>query len=231
MDKILVVGGSSGIGARLVSLLAETGHEVYSTYFQHPPAHPASDVSHHYCNVLDEAGSWDFLPAELHGMSYCPGTIQLRPFARLRPVDFESDFRLQVTGAVRAIQAALPALKASGRASIVLFSTVAVRTGLPFHAQVATSKGAVEGLARALAAELAPSIRVNVVAPSLTDTPLAASLFNTEEKRAANAQRHPLKRTGTVEDIAQAAAFLLTDRSSWMTGQVLHVDGGLSVIR
>jgi NAD(P)-dependent dehydrogenase (short-subunit alcohol dehydrogenase family) len=138
---------------------------------------------------------------------------------------------LQVGGAIKVIQAVLPALKNSGNASIILFSTVAVQLGLNFHTQVSVSKGAIEGLTKALSAELAPSIRVNCIAPSLTDTPLAASLLNTEQKVEANALRHPLKRIGKVNDISEMACFLLSNKSSWITGQVMHVDGGMSAIK
>ena len=122
-------------------------------------------------------------------------------------------------------------LKNSEAPSIVLFSTVAVQLGLGFHSQVAASKGAIEGLCRSLAAEFAPKIRVNCIAPSLTDTALAASLLNSAEKKEANAQRHPLKKIGTPEDIANLACFLLSDKSSWMTGQIIHLDGGIGTIR
>ena len=138
---------------------------------------------------------------------------------------------MQTIGAIKTIQAVLPKLKDLGNASIVLFSTLAVQTGLNFHSMVASSKGAIEGLCRALAAEFAPSIRVNCIAPSLTDTPLAASLLNTEEKKLANAQRHPLKRVGSAEDISNLACFLLSEKSSWMTGQILHLDGGMSALK
>ncbi|MDX1672356.1 MAG: SDR family oxidoreductase, partial [Balneolaceae bacterium] len=133
-----------------------------------------------------------------------------------------------VVGAVKVIQEVLPNLKKAEQPSIILFSTVAVQQGLNYHSQVASSKGAVEGLARALAAEFAPEIRVNCIAPSLTDTPMASSLLNSEKKREANADRHPLKRIGTARDIANMAEFLLSGRSGWITGQVMHVDGGLS---
>ena len=138
---------------------------------------------------------------------------------------------MQVLGAIKAIQMVLPILKKSEQASILLFSTVAVQSGFNFHSQVSVSKGAIEGLTKSLAAELAPSIRVNAIAPSLTDTPLAAKLLNTDQKREANAQRHPLKRIGTAEDIAETAAFLLSRKSSWITGQIIHVDGGMSSIK
>ena len=132
---------------------------------------------------------------------------------------------------IKTIQGIVSRLKSTENASIVLFSTVAVQTGLPFHTQVAASKGALEGLTKALAAEYAPKIRVNCIAPSLTDTPLAASLVNSDQKREANAQRHPLKRVGTVQDISEMACFLLSNKTSWITGQVLHVDGGMGNIK
>jgi len=138
---------------------------------------------------------------------------------------------LQVVGAIKIIQAALPALKNSEHASVVLYSTVAVQRGFTFHSLVSASKGAVEGLTRALAAEFAPKIRFNCIAPSITDTPLASGLLNTPEKIEANAQRHPLKRIGTVADIAKMTAFLLSEHSRWMTGEILHVDGGMNSIK
>jgi len=155
----------------------------------------------------------------------------LRPFERIKPADFISDYNLQVVGAIKTIQAVAPKLKNSDNAAIILFSTVAVQVGLPFHSQVAASKGAIEGLTKALAAEYAPKIRINCIAPSLTDTPLAASLLNNEQKREANAQRHPLKRVGTTEDIANMVEFLLSEKASWITGQILHVDGGMSTLK
>jgi NAD(P)-dependent dehydrogenase (short-subunit alcohol dehydrogenase family) len=155
----------------------------------------------------------------------------LRPFQRIKDEDFVKDFNLQVLGAIKIIKAAMPALKKSDRASIVLFSTVAVQTGFPFHSMVAASKGAIEGLARSLAAELAPKIRVNCIAPSITDTPLAASLLSSPEKKEANAQRHPLKSIGSSDDIAAMANFLLTDQAQWITGQIMKVDGGVSSLK
>lgn len=146
-------------------------------------SHPVEDekaIQYHRMDVTGENISLDFLPDAIDGLVYCPGSISLRPFGRIKPQDFASDFNLQVTGAVKIIQAALPNLKRPGHPSIVLFSTLAVQSGLPFHTQVAASKGAVEGLTRALAAELAPKIRVNCIAPSLTETPLAPALLNTE---------------------------------------------------
>jgi NAD(P)-dependent dehydrogenase (short-subunit alcohol dehydrogenase family) len=231
MANYLIIGGSSGIGLCLASLLAGEGHQVYATYNTQPAQYENPLIEHHQLNVLDENSSLDFLPETVAGIIYCPGSINLRPFERIKPVDFIADYHLQVVGAVKMIQAVLPRLKKATNASITLFSTVAVQNGLPFHSQVAASKGAIEGLTKALAAELAPSIRVNCIAPSLTDTPLAAGLLNTDQKREANALRHPLKKIGTVEDIANMAAFLISEKAGWITGQIMHVDGGMSTVK
>jgi NAD(P)-dependent dehydrogenase (short-subunit alcohol dehydrogenase family) len=155
----------------------------------------------------------------------------LKPFHLLRSRDFVRDLEVNYLGAVKTLQHYLPRLREADSASVVLLSTVAVQTGLAFHASVAGAKGAVEGLTRALAAELAPKIRVNAVAPSLTDTPLARSLLNQPAKRESASKRHPLQRIGTPADIASAVCFLLADESGWITGQVIAVDGGLSRIR
>ncbi|NRB48462.1 MAG: SDR family oxidoreductase [Saprospiraceae bacterium] len=227
MKNILVVGASSGIGKALAELLQEQGHNVMGTYRSNEL--PGSQF--HYLDVLEDELSLEFLPDSLDGLVYCPGSINLKPFARLKPAAFEEDYKLQVIGAIKVLQAALKSLKKSGSASVVLFSTVAVQAGFNFHAQVAASKGALEGLTRSLAAEFAPKIRVNCIAPSLTDTPLASKLLNSEDKKAANAQRHPLKKIGTPEDIAEMAAFLLSDKSAWISGQVMHVDGGMSNLK
>jgi NAD(P)-dependent dehydrogenase (short-subunit alcohol dehydrogenase family) len=229
--KYLVIGASSGIGKQSAEQLASLGFEVYGTYNKKETSSTCSNLEFFPLNVLDENPNFDFLPETLDGLVYCPGNISLRPFARIKSEDFMADFNLQVLGAIRCIQAVLPRLKNSENASIVLFSTVAVQLGLGFHSQVAVSKGAIEGLTRALAAELAPKIRVNCIAPSLTDTPLAASLLSSEEKREANAQRHPLKKIGTTQDIANMVEFLVTDKSSWMSGQILHLDGGMSSLK
>ena len=230
MGNFLVIGASSGIGKAISTQLSNEGHQVYATF--NTNAIESTQITNtHHLNVLDAQLDLSFLPESLDGLVYCPGSISLRPFARIQPTDFAQDFNLQVLGAIKVIQAALPALKNSGNSAIVLFSTVAVQLGLNFHTQVATSKGAIEGLVKALSAELAPTIRVNCIAPSLTDTPLAAALLNTEQKIEANALRHPLKRIGTVNDIAEMTCFLLSNKASWITGQILHVDGGMSSIK
>ena len=231
MSTYLIIGASSGIGQALSTQLCSEGHTVYATYCKNKPESFDSQLHYNYLNVLDENISFDYLPDTIQGLVYCPGTINLKPFERIKPIDFANDYNLQVIGAVKIIQAVLPKLKKVENASIVLYSTVAVQLGLNYHSQVSASKGAIEGLTKALAAEYAPTVRVNCVAPSLTDTPLAASLLNSEQKREINAQKHPMKRIGNVADIAGITAFLLSDKASWITGQTIHVDGGLGSLK
>jgi NAD(P)-dependent dehydrogenase (short-subunit alcohol dehydrogenase family) len=231
MSNYLIIGSSSGIGRALTLFLADQGHQVFGTYHKTEVHSEHPLIKYFHLNILDENISFDFLPETLSGVIYCPGSINLRPFERIKPADFTNDFNLQVSGAIKTIQAVVTKLKNSENASIILFSTVAVQIGLPFHSQVSASKGAIEGLTRALAAEYAPKIRVNCIAPSLTDTPLAAALLNNDQKKEANAMRHPLKRIGTTDDIVYMAEFLLSPKSSWITGQIMHVDGGISTLK
>tara|TARA_R110002049_G_scaffold302804_2_gene496252 strand:- start:402 stop:1094 length:693 start_codon:yes stop_codon:yes gene_type:complete len=225
----LIVGGTSGIGNAIVKQLSASGNQVIVASREEKNLEGLSNVTFQKLDV-NEVVELD-LPESIDGLAYCPGSINLKPFHRIKEEDFLAEFQLNAMGAVKVIQHALPKLKKADNASIVLFSTVAVQTGLTFHTSIAMAKGALEGLGRSLASELAPKIRVNLVAPSLTDTPLATSLLSSDEKRNANADRHPLKKIGTSDDIANAAVYLLTDQSSWMTGQVLHVDGGMSRLK
>ena len=227
----LIAGGSSGIGKAFVLQLLQEGHSVLVLSRQRGelPSHPA--LTHVAIDLATEEVDKSIIPAELHGLAYCPGSINLRPFRSLKTDQFEQDFRINVLGAVKVLQACQRPLKKAGHSSVVLFSTVAVVQGMPFHASVAASKGAIEGLARSLAAEWSPHTRVNCLAPSLTDTPLAANLLSTPEKRDNSAQRHPLKRIGTAEDIASMACFLLSGPGTWISGQIIGIDGGMSRIR
>ncbi|MBI3218702.1 MAG: SDR family oxidoreductase [Bacteroidetes bacterium] len=231
MASILIIGSSSGIGQALAKQLIAEGHQVYGTYNKTLIASADGFAHVQSLNVMDENPDFSFLPDTLDGVVYCPGSVVLKPFARIKPEDFVADYQLQLVGAVKVIQACLPKLKNAAQPSIVLFSTVAVQTGFNFHSLVAASKGAVEGFTKALAAELAPKIRVNCIAPSITDTPLAAALLSSDEKKEANAQRHPLKKIGKPEDLANLASFLLSEKSSWITGQILHADGGMSSLK
>ena len=231
MQNIVIIGASSGIGRALAVQLATAGHQVFGTFNKTADNPPEGLASYTHLNVLDDNPDFSFLPETIDGLAYCPGAVNLKPFARIKPEDFSADYQLQVLGAVKTIQACLPKMKNTTTGSIVLFSTVAVQTGFNFHSLVSSSKGAIEGLTRALAAELAPKIRVNCIAPSITDTSLAGTLLNSPEKKEANAQRHPLKKIGQPEDLANLATFLLSEKSNWMTGQVMHADGGISSLR
>jgi len=191
------------------------------------------DIQYLQADVTENGDAIEmFLPQQLHGLVYSVGSINLKPFNRLTETDFLNDYQLNVLGAVKIIQYSLKQLKNAGGASVVLISSVAAKIGMPYHASIAAAKGAVEGLALSLAAELAAQqIRVNVVAPSLTDTPLAQNLLSSPEKREASAKRHPLGKYGQPEDVSQAIAFLLSDESSWITGQVIGVDGGFNNLK
>ncbi|NOT35916.1 MAG: SDR family oxidoreductase [Saprospiraceae bacterium] len=231
MSNYLIIGASSGIGQALALKLAENNHHVFGTYNKNEVHSDHPLITYNQLNVLDDNFDLAFLPETLSGVIYCPGSINLRPFERIKPEDFGNDFNLQVVGAIKTIQAVISRLKKSENAAIILFSTIAVQKGLPFHSQVSASKGAIEGFTKAMAAEYAPKIRVNCIAPSLTDTPLAASLLNNDQKKEANALRHPLKRIGTTDDISSMAEFLLSEKASWITGQIFHIDGGLSTLQ
>lgn len=227
----LIAGGSSGIGLALVKKISARGDRAIVLSRTAETLSNLPGVEHHSVDLRSGALPADLLPDALHGLAYCPGSINLRPFRSLKPEAFLEDFQINVVGAIHVLQAAQTALKNAGSAGVVLFSTVAVHQGMPFHASVAAAKGAVEGLTRSLAAEWAPEIRVNCLAPSLTDTPLAGRLLASPEKREAAASRHPLRRTGTPDDIAGLALFLLDPESSWISGQVIGIDGGLSRLR
>ena len=224
--NILLIGGSSGIGLATAKLLTES-HEVYIAS-RSSDSLTGLDIHHLPFDVTTDDLSTLDLPAELSGLVYCPGSINLRPFKGLKPEAFEADFQINVMGFVKSLQAVLP--KLTTNSSVVLYSTVAVKVGMPFPASVAASKGALEGLGKSLAAELAPKTRVNVIAPSITNTPLADRFLNNEAKMEKSAQRHPLKRVGEADDIAAMTRFLLSDESSWMTGQILGLDGGMSTL-
>ena len=226
----VVIGGSSGIGRELVQLLEKEGNNVFATYHENT-INSQGNIQYQKLDVLSDSLNLESFPEQIDGLVYCPGSINLKPFKRFSEDDFINDFKLQVVGATRVIKTLLPKLMKSENSSIVLFSTIAVQNGFNFHSQVATSKGAIEGLTRSLSAEFAPKIRVNAIAPSLTNTPLADKFLNTTQKMEAQAERNPLKKVGTVTDIAEAANYLLTKKSSWVTGQVLHVDGGYSTIK
>ena len=228
MKNILLIGGSYGIGFAIAKeLQAENNVYVASRTNEN-----LSNLNVTYIpfDVLTETLDVSKLPQVIDGLVYCPGSINLRPFKALKIEAFEQDMQVNFLSLVKVIQTVLPNLTASNQSSIVLFSTVAVKMGMPFHTSVAAAKGAIEGFAKALAAEYAPKIRVNVIAPSLTDTPLANKFLNSDEKKEKSASRNPMKKVGTSEDVAQMANFLLSEKSNWISGQIFHVDGGMSTL-
>ncbi|MEH6658159.1 SDR family oxidoreductase [Leeuwenhoekiella marinoflava] len=226
--NILLIGGSHGIGNALAQLI----HSDHNIYIASRNKEGLANIEATYINYDVENGELDTenLPEVLDGFVYCPGSINLKPFKMLSEETFEQDMQLNFFGLIKSLKVVTERLKRSKQASLVFFSTVAVKVGMPFHTSVSASKGAIEGFAKALAAEYAPKFRVNVIAPSLTDTPLAEKLLGNEKKREKMDERHPLKRVGTPDDIAKIASFLLSEDSSWMTGQILGVDGGMSTL-
>ncbi len=228
MKNILLIGGSYGIGLAIAKQLQDT----YYVYVASRTSEGLKDLNVTHINFDAGTDTLDIakLPSVIDGLVYCPGSINLRPFKGLKIETFESDLQINFIDMVKVVQTILPQLTASNQSSVVLFSSVAASMGMPFHTSVAAAKAAVEGFAKAFAAEYAPKIRVNVIAPSLTNTPLADKFLNNEVKQEKSAERHPLKRFGQPEDLAEMACFLLSEKSSWMTGQILHVDGGMSTL-
>ncbi len=228
MKKYVVAGCSSGIGLSITKNLLEQGHQVIGMNRNSP------DLSHDLFSFVSiDFGSQEIILPEIvgsiDGIFYCPGSIQLRPFKNLKPIDFINDFILNVVGASILIKQYLPQLQLANEPGILLFSSVAAQTGMSFHSSIATAKAGIEGLTRSLAAEFAPKIRVNAIAPSLTQTPLSDKFINTPEKLNASKERHPLKNIGSANDLATCAIQIMNN--NWMTGQIIAIDGGLSSIR
>ena len=229
MKNVVVIGGSHGIGAALLKdLAADKSLNIINVSRTAPEI--TEGVRHIEANILNEIP--DLGIDECHGLVYCPGSINLKPFHRFTSEEFLEDYKINVLGAAESIRALIRPLKKSKNASVVLFSTVAVAQGMPFHSSIASAKGAVEALTRSLAAEYGQNnIRFNCLAPSVTDTPLAQKLLSDDKRKEASARRHPLNRYGQAKDLASMATFLLSDKAEWITGQVFNIDGGLSTIK
>tara|TARA_B000000475_G_scaffold73779_1_gene59345 strand:- start:60 stop:752 length:693 start_codon:yes stop_codon:yes gene_type:complete len=227
--NILIIGASSDIGLEICKLANADGHNIYAT--------SRDDVNaNNFDNFiqLDPNKSLDVLddlPENIDGLVYCPGTINLRSLQRLTLEDIKNEMEVNFYGAFNIIKKVLPNLKKNDGASVVLFSTVAVKTGMPMHSSIAAAKGALEGLAKSLAAELAPRVAINCVAPSIVDTKLAANILSTDERKQASADRHPLKTIGSINSIANSAYFLLQAKENWISGQIFRPDGGLSALK
>ena len=227
--NILIIGASSDIGLEICKLANADGHNIYATSRDDANANNFDNFiqldPNKSLDVLDD------LPENIDGLVYCPGTINLRSLQRLTLEDIKNEMEVNFYGAFNIIKKVLPNLKKNDGASVVLFSTVAVKTGMPMHSSIAAAKGAVEGLAKSLAAELAPRVAINCIAPSIVDTKLAANILSTDERKQASADRHPLKTIGSINSIANSAYFLLQAKENWISGQIFRPDGGLSALK
>ncbi len=223
-----MIGGSYGIGLPLVKILNKdyNVHVACRTNDQLQ----SENVNFIKFDALNDEFDNSLIPDEIHGFVYLPGSINLRPFKGLSVEAFKQDLEINLISLIKVLKTVMPKLIAADNSSIVLMSTVAVQRGMPFHSSVSASKGAIEGLTKSLAAEYAPKIRVNAVAPSIVDTPLANRFLNNDLKIEKSAQKHPMKRVGNSADIAETINFLLSEKSSWMTGQIIGVDGGTSTL-
>lgn len=222
MNTILIIGGSKGIGNSIINALINNNKIINLS--RTAPLQPHSNLTHYSCNILT-----DDLPSleEIDTLIYCPGSINLKPISRLQLEDFRNDFEINVIGAVKAIQHFLPSLKKGNNPSILLFSTVAAKLGMPFHASVAAAKSAVEGLTKSLGAELAPTIRVNAIAPTVTNTDLAAKLLRNERLIDSIKERHPLKKFLAPSEVADLATFLISNKAKSISGQIFELDCGI----
>lgn len=230
MKTYLIIGGTSGIGLETTKLLSQNNRVIVISREQ-KNIDGLLNVIFYPADVTKTIDDLPNIDGEINGIVYCPGTINLKPIKSLKIEDFQNDFEVNVLGAVKIINKYFANLKSAENASIVLFSTVAVQTGMQYHASIASAKGAIEGLTRSLAAELAPSIRVNCIAPSITNTPLAEKLLNNEAKLKASEDRHPLKRIGSAKEISELVSFLLSENSGFITGQIIKADGGISSVK
>ncbi|MDC1462293.1 SDR family oxidoreductase [Polaribacter sp.] len=222
MKKILVIGGSKGIGKAIIASLIEKNNIINLS--RTAPSLTHENLTHYNCDILS-----DELPQleAVDTLIYCPGSINLKPISRLKLDDFRADFEINVVGAVKAIQQYLPLLKSGNTPSILLFSTVASKLGMPYHASVAAAKSGVEGLVKSLGAELAPTIRVNAIAPTVTDTDLASKLLRNERMIESITERHPLKKFLNPAEVADMATFLTSESASSISGQIFQMDCGI----
>jgi NAD(P)-dependent dehydrogenase (short-subunit alcohol dehydrogenase family) len=230
VNTYLIIGGTSGIGLESTKLLSKDNRVIVLSRTK-KNLDGLNNVEFISADVTKSVDELPQIKEPINGIVYCPGTINLKPLKSLKIEDFQNDFEVNLLGAVKVINKYYNNLKDAGKASIVLFSTVAVQTGMPYHASIASAKGAVEGLTRSLAAEFAPNIRVNCIAPSITNTPLAEKLLNNETKIKSSEDRHPLKRIGDAKEIAEIVILLLSDSASFITGQIIKIDGGISSVK
>lgn len=226
MRTVVIIGGSKGIGHAIVKTLVEENKIINIS--RTSPKLQHENLSHFSCDILeDELPEFDAVDV----LIYCPGSINLKTIARLSLEEFRDDFEINVLGAVKAIQKYLPKLKEGKNSNILLFSTVAVKLGMPFHASIAAAKGAVEGLVKTLGAELAPNIRTNAIAPTVTETDLAAKLLRNDKMKESITDRHPLKKYLNPEEVAGMAEFLISEKAASISGQIFEMDCGIVTLK
>lgn len=226
MKTAVIIGGSKGIGNAIVKTLLNDFKVINIS--RSSPYNDHENLSHFSCNILeDELPDIELIDV----LIYCPGSINLKPISRLTINDFKEDFEINVLGAIKAIQKYLPSLRASNHPNILLFSTVAVKLGMPFHASIAAAKGAIEGVVKSLAAELAPTIRINAIAPTVTETDLAAKILRNDKMKENITERHPLKKYLNPEEVAGMAAFLISEKAASISGQIFEMDCGIVTLK
>ena len=228
MKNILLIGGSHGIGLEIATSLCKENNVIVASRTNENLVNLG--VKHLVFDATTDVLDLNTLPETIDGFVYCPGSINLKPFKNLKLEHFQEDLNINFVNMVKIFQTILPKLHQSSQASVVLFSSIAATTGMPFHSSIAAAKAAVEGFGKAIAAEFAPKIRVNIIAPSITFTSLSEKFLNSDVKLERSAERHPMKKVGDPKDIASMAEFLLSNHSAWITGQVFHIDGGLSTL-
>lgn len=222
MKTIIIIGGSKGIGKAITQKLAAYCKVINIS--RTPPTISHQNIEHYTCDVLnDDLPNIEFADT----LIYCPGSINLKPISRLSIEDFKNDFEINVLGAVKSIKFYLPILKNGNQPSILLFSTVANKLGMPFHASIATAKSGVDGLVKSLGAELAPTIRINAIAPTVTNTELASKLLRNDKMVENIKQRHPLKKFLNPDEVANMAEFLISDKAASLSGQIFNMDCGI----
>lgn len=227
----VIIGGTSGLGLAVVKKLSQYNHHLLVGSRNERNIKDVKQATFFHCDVVNNTFEFPDNIETIDGLMYCPGSLNLMPFKRIKEKDVMVEFKINVFGLLNTVKYFLPLLQKNPQgSSIVLMSSVAVKRGMKYHTLVGATKGAVEGITRSLAAEFAPMIRVNAIAPSITETPLAKKFVSSQKIRSNLEQRHPLQRIGEPMDIAYAGVYLLSEHSRWVTGQIFHVDGGLSSI-
>ena len=222
MRYILIIGGTKGIGKAIIDLLIEENKITCMS-------RNVSDFNHENYNHIQLDATLDDFPdlEKIDSLVYCPGSINLKPISTLSIEDFRNDFELNVIGAVKSIKKYLPLLKKGINPSILLFSTVATKLGMPYHASVSASKSAIDGIVKTLGAELAPKIRINAIAPTITNTELASKILRNEKVLENMIERHPLKKILSANEVAKMAKFLISEDGSSISGQIINMDAGI----